>query len=248
MSLPGDMILSGKKKSVTAHFNDGSHYFSKRFDIRLRADIARELLGDVRGKTMIDIGCGDGSISLQFQSKTNSITLVDISDAMLHRAVANIRPGNSKTVSLVRSDIDTLDPENEYDIALAFGLLAHVDSVERAVKALSGLLKPGGICLVQITDAAQMVSKILSLYNLVIDKLTGSFGYARNPICAHSLKTMAGHCGLDCIDSVQYAIVLPGFISLLPDPLLYRYHKFVKNSRRLSSMGTDVVLCFRKTG
>ena len=52
--------------------------------------------------------------------------------------------------------------------------------------------------------------------------------------------------GLECVDMRQYSMLFPGFISLLPDSLLYKYHSLVRKTPMLSAMGTDFIISFKK--
>ena len=87
-----------EKKSVLktdkayTHFNNVDQYLHQGFDIKVRIEIVKELVGMPERANIIDFGCGDGSISLQFQAKSNFITLIDISENMLERAHLNICP------------------------------------------------------------------------------------------------------------------------------------------------------------
>ena len=67
---------TSKIDKAYTHFNNVDQYLRQKFDIRVRAEIVKELMGKLENIDIIDFGCGDGSISLQFQSLTNHITLV----------------------------------------------------------------------------------------------------------------------------------------------------------------------------
>jgi len=51
-------------------------YLEKRLGIRMRAHVTRRLLGEVTGSAIPDIGCGDGTLSLQYAVPGNRLTVV----------------------------------------------------------------------------------------------------------------------------------------------------------------------------
>ena len=237
---------TSKIDKAYTHFNNVDRYLRQKFDIRVRAEIVKELMGKLENIDIIDFGCGDGSISLQFQSLTNHITLVDISENMLERASLNIRPEYAHNIKTIKSDVLSFVSLKKYDVVMGLGLIAHVDSIPKTLKVMAGLLKENGVCLVQLTDSTKIVSRLLNVYNNMLDKVSGQFDYNRNRISVFQLNGLAKKHGLYCISQQQYSLVFPGFIGLMSDKLLYRYHSFVRKNAVLSSMGTDFILCFRK--
>ena len=56
--------MATKVERVRAVFEDAEWYFSRRaFDIRIRAETVQELVSLRDDARVLDIGCGDGSIS-----------------------------------------------------------------------------------------------------------------------------------------------------------------------------------------
>lgn len=239
--------MSLKTIKAYAHFNNVDRYLRQRFDIDLRSEIVNELVGSPENATILDLGCGDGSISLQFQSENNALTLVDISENMLQRARLKIQPEYHGQVELVQADVNSFSPEKKYDLILGIGLLAHVDSVKETIEKIAKLLKKNGLCLLQITDQGQAFTRILNNYNKILDKITGQFGYKRNTLSVKQLIDICNSSGLKLDKSRQYSIMFPGLTFFLPDRLLYAYHSAIKNNTVLSSMGTDFIVSFIKT-
>jgi 2-polyprenyl-3-methyl-5-hydroxy-6-metoxy-1,4-benzoquinol methylase len=56
------------KIAQTKSFFDKTHlYLHKQFGLRVRAEIARDVVGyAIKGHAVLDAGCGDGSITAQF--------------------------------------------------------------------------------------------------------------------------------------------------------------------------------------
>ena len=61
----------------------------------------------------------------------------------------------------VHDDILRFETRELYDVVLCVGVLAHVPDTEALVGRIACLLKPGGRCVLQFTDAARFLSKLL---------------------------------------------------------------------------------------
>ena len=81
--------MAPETDDVKAFFNQPHRYLHKRFGLRLRAEITQELLGPLSAVRILDIGCGDGSISLPYLFSGNSLVLLDLSESMLQLARRN---------------------------------------------------------------------------------------------------------------------------------------------------------------
>jgi len=120
------------------------------------APLSLELITQVAAATnpnathLLDIGCGAGNYSLKMLSKllNLNITLVDLSQPMLQRAVERIQPATSGEVVTHQSDIRTLSlPEAYFDIILAAAVFHHLrddDDWQNVFAKCFSALKPGG--------------------------------------------------------------------------------------------------------
>lgn len=85
---------TGKSSLVRAVFEKPQRYLTKRrFDIAIRAEIVQALVDGKKVRSVLDIGCGDGSLSLPLLSSKTKITLLDFSANMPAIARANIPQG-----------------------------------------------------------------------------------------------------------------------------------------------------------
>src|ERR1700746_1118142 len=94
---------------------------------RYPLEVAYELLGDVRGKRLLDVGCGLGENSLLFARWGARVTGVDVSGRSL--AVARQRAakfGLSDRVSFVETPVELLETASgSYDIVWCAAFLHH---------------------------------------------------------------------------------------------------------------------------
>lgn len=106
-----------------------------------------ELLGDVRGKSVLDLACGEGYYSRIFKSLgTRRVVGVDLSAKMIELA----RASESQLplgVEYVIGDAIDYQPDEPFDIVSAGYLLNYADTSERLLamcQAISRSLRPGG--------------------------------------------------------------------------------------------------------
>ena len=130
-------------------------------------EVAYEVLGDVRGKRLLDVGCGLGENSLLFARWGAQVTGVDVSGASL--AVARQRAaefGLSERVSFIESPIELLDSaQGSYDILWCAAFLHHVlDRLDEVCNVLKKLVAPQGFVLfsepVRLSRAVKLLRKL----------------------------------------------------------------------------------------
>ena len=99
---------------------------------------------------ILDIGCGAGNYTLRLLQELPivDVTLVDLSQRMLERAVARIRPVASGEVKAVQSDIRALDlGESQFDIVIAAAVFHHLRDEgewDQVFSKCHSALRPGG--------------------------------------------------------------------------------------------------------
>lgn len=101
-------------------------------------------LGNIRGKKILELGCGAGEASVYFAKKGANVVATDISSEMLNvvKKVAQKHGVSLHTKQSYSHEISFED--NTFDIVYAANLLHHVD-IESTVKEVYRILKPGGI-------------------------------------------------------------------------------------------------------
>ena len=98
-------------------------------------------LGDVSGKSAIDIGCGEGRFSRLLSTLGATVTGVDLTETFIERAKSlSAREtyvlGNAETLQGIDNDT--------YDIAVSYIVLVDLQDFRSAIKAAYGVLRPGG--------------------------------------------------------------------------------------------------------
>jgi ubiquinone/menaquinone biosynthesis C-methylase UbiE len=241
----GDIkIMSSRTDEVRRFFNETELYLKNRYGIRVRSDIVRRLVGDLKDSSVLDVGCGDGSLSLQLLLNGNRLTLVDVSEGMLSEAERRTPPNYKQRVKFINSDFLRLDEADAFDVVICVGVLAHVESVEAALGKIASLLRPGGRCVLQTTDNSKLVAKINKFCH---SRLAPSsvYGYSVNRVTVNKVKKQAALNNLRVVKEVRYSLLLPG-MGRLPEKWLYKYERVTLGYSWLSRHGTEAILLLSK--
>lgn len=102
------------------------------------------ILGDIKGKKILELGCGAGEASVYFARKGADVTAADISNGMLE-VVQKVAEKYRVSLQTKKCYSHKIDFEDEsFDIVYAANLLHHVD-IESTVVEVHRVLKKGGI-------------------------------------------------------------------------------------------------------
>ena len=106
-----------------------------------------ELLGDVRGKTVLDLACGDGFYTRRLkQAGAAAVTGVDVSEGMIELAEARERR-QPLGCRYVCADVADFEPPEPVDLVVAAYLLNYARTpgeLLRLCQVCHGALRPGG--------------------------------------------------------------------------------------------------------
>lgn len=101
-------------------------------------------LGDIRGKRLLDLGCGAGENSVYFAMKGAQCVASDYSPGMVECAL-KLAEANGVKIEGHTANAMALDfPDNSFDIVYASNLLHHLPEPEKAIQEMYRILKPGG--------------------------------------------------------------------------------------------------------
>jgi 2-polyprenyl-3-methyl-5-hydroxy-6-metoxy-1,4-benzoquinol methylase len=104
---------------------------------------ALALLGDVKGKVLLDCGCGPGHTSVMLAKRGAIVTAFDTADGQLDTA-RRLAQANGVNVTFLCKPFEELDfPDESFDVVFGTFVLHHVD-LPKASQQLARVLKPGG--------------------------------------------------------------------------------------------------------
>ena len=116
--------------------NEGYNRWAKFYDADdnplhlLEETVVNKALGDVRRKTVLDLGCGTGRQTLRLAAKGARVTGVDQSEGMLEKAKAKDTGG---AVQFLHLNLDGAFPfaDASYDLVVSFLALEHLADLGR---------------------------------------------------------------------------------------------------------------------
>ena len=106
----------------------------------------RDALGDLKGKRVLEYGCGEGWITRDLAQRGGEVCAFDISP----QAAENTRGVLTRANVLERCRVDVMPAErlvyesDSFDLAAGFAIIHHLD-LPSALKELHRVLKPGGV-------------------------------------------------------------------------------------------------------
>ncbi len=137
-----------------------------------------ELLGEVAGLAVADIGCGTGRHALRLAAAGARVTAVDFSEAMLARARAKT---GAAPIQFLQHDLAKPLPlqSNLFDRVLCCLVLDHIAALEPLFAELHRLCRPGGWVTVSVMHPAMSLRGVQARF---IDPVSGRrvspFSYA----------------------------------------------------------------------
>lgn len=230
------------------NFFDTPHYLdNSRYLIKIRSMLIKELLGNVDANNkLLDIGCGDGSLSIPLIGDTNTLTMVDLSPKMLQIVKERLSQQVRQRTILVNCPIDDFEATTPFDIILCVGVLAHVPSIESAIAKISNSLALGGKTVLEFAPNPNPWRKFFLPYFYLRELLSGSItGYSTNKVPIDTLLKIASKYGLELVQQRRYGYPVPT-MGRWTDEQLYRFTYFTLTNPFMSKIGTEHLLVFNK--
>jgi ubiquinone/menaquinone biosynthesis C-methylase UbiE len=189
--------MTSKTEQVKALFDIPEKYLRPRqYDIRIRVETVKHFTDEIIFDRVLDIGCGDGSLSLPLLPNCKHLTLLDLSAKMLELASRKIPAERSNDVELINGSFLGADLEPQsFDLILCIGVLAHVESPSAVVAEVSRLAKPGATVILEFTDSFHFWGVPIVLYQQCL-KLLRPEPYALNRLKSRQVIGFCHEYGL----------------------------------------------------
>ncbi len=101
-----------------------------------------EALGGVSGKSVIDIGCGEGRFCRLLSDLGAEVTGVDLTEALIERA---LEVGSKRETYLLGDAEDLVGvADNGFDLAVSYVVLVDLVDYRRSIREAYRVLRPGG--------------------------------------------------------------------------------------------------------
>lgn len=132
--------VSGWSKAETAANSTLAGWIDRRF-----GEYARP------GDTVLDFGCGTGTLTLRMARSVCKIYGVDVSGGMLRRAELNMKDRNTKNAEFSKiTDFNEMFPDGSFETVTSFNVLQYVENRGEYFEEFYRLLKPQGTLIVAV--------------------------------------------------------------------------------------------------
>jgi 2-polyprenyl-3-methyl-5-hydroxy-6-metoxy-1,4-benzoquinol methylase len=243
--------MTSKTEQVKSLFDIPEKYLGPRqFDIRIRVETIQQFTDTLTFDRVLDIGCGDGSISLPLLPRCNRLTLLDISPKMLELARRKIPSARLNDVDLINGDFIGTDLEPaSFDLVLCIGVLAHVDSPAAVIAKVAQLAKPGACVILEFTDSFHFWGVPVVLYQKLL-KLLRPEPYKLNRLRKRQIVDLYQQNGLSSSSLYRYGLPPVGSSKVAGQEDMYRMTRYLfgpSDKNRNRWMGNQFIYRLQKT-
>jgi SAM-dependent methyltransferase len=226
--------INSRSEHVRAVFEDSQHYLKARgVDVMFRAETVRAFAMPLEWTQLLDVGCGDGSISLQLLSPEARMTLLDLSASMAALAKENVSLKFRDNVVVRNENFMTANLDTApFDLIVTVGVMAHVDSPDAFLARIKQSLRPGGSLIIEFTDARHIVGRIGRFLGL-LKELVAPPRYQTNKFSFAEVAALFEKHHLKLVSTFRYSrIPLPGLDRILSHRLQYLLARLIFNDSR----------------
>lgn len=103
-----------------------------------------ELLGEVKGLRVLDVGCGDGELAVALSELGGEVVGVDLSPAMIEAAERRAQKSGLKVAFKVASAQKLPFRDAQFDVVVAVTVLCFVRDTAPVFQEMARVMRPGG--------------------------------------------------------------------------------------------------------
>jgi 2-polyprenyl-3-methyl-5-hydroxy-6-metoxy-1,4-benzoquinol methylase len=242
--------MASKSEQVKALFEAPEKYLGPRqYDINIRVETVQQFTGTTQFDKVLDIGCGNGAISLPLLPRCRQLTLLDLSANMLELAGSRVPVERRGDVELINANFleANLEPHS-FDLICCIGVLAHVDSPGDVIAKVSRLAKPDAIVILEFTDSYHFWGVPVVLYQKVLRFLRPE-PYKLNRLRRRQVMELCRDNGLRAAKVYRYGLPPIGSSKVLNQEQMYRATRNLfgpSDHNRNSWMGNQFIYRLQK--
>src|SRR5215475_13231400 len=123
-------------------------YLDPPADTPFAIEYAYNLLGDVRGKDVLDLGCGNGENTILLANRGAKVSGLDICDSLINLARRRMQVnGFVEGFEFFTGSAHELPfPDRSFDVVFGMAILHHLD-LEQTSREVWRVLRPGGYAI-----------------------------------------------------------------------------------------------------
>ncbi len=153
-------------------------------------EYAYHLLGDVRGKRVVDFGCGSGANSVHLALAGAALAGVDISESLIRLARQRLAANDVEQTArfVVGSAHDLPFESDSVDVVFGIAILHHLE-LPLVAREVHRILKPGGRAIFQ---EPVRNSRVIHFLRTLIPYRAPDISPFERPLTDHELQAFAG--------------------------------------------------------
>ncbi len=206
-------------------------------------EYAFHLLGDVKGKTVLDLGCGSGENLVVLVKRGAKVIAMDISPELVDLAQQRLANYGLAADLRVGSAYETGLPDESVDVVFSMALLHHLD-LPRARAEIRRILRPGGLFIMR---EPVRLSKTMALLRRAFPDQEDISDF-EHPLTKEELATVTE--GFTVVAERSFRLphmALLTKVPLLPKKLLWKNDRWLLQSFPiLTHFATGKVMLLRK--
>ena len=192
-------------------------------NIRIRTETIMALMEGVAPNRILDIGCGDGSLSIPLIQRARHVTYLDQSAAMLELVESRVGKQNPAEICYInQSFMEAELPAAGYDLVICVGILAYVSDIGPFLAKIRSAMRPGGMLILECTDAYHFVSRAVCLYRRTTGLLKTK-RFVTYPHRAAEVVAATEAQGLHLNNSFCYLYNLPILEKMVSSEMAYKW-------------------------
>jgi ubiquinone biosynthesis O-methyltransferase len=115
-----------------------------RITDEIELDLILDLIGDVSGRTVLDVGCGDGELAVELWKRGAKVTGIDVSARMIESARERALQHDADVTFKVATAQDLPFAPHAFDVVVAVTVLCFVEDAAAVLRETARVLRPGG--------------------------------------------------------------------------------------------------------
>jgi cyclopropane-fatty-acyl-phospholipid synthase len=145
-----DRVLGPRKKYSSAYWHDSTRTLAEAEEIMLALTCKRADVQD--GQTILELGCGWGSLSLWLAEKYPNATIVGVSNSRSQKVYidAQAKARGFNNLEILTANMVHFEIDRQFDRVLSIEMFEHMKNYEQLLARISRWLKPEGKLFVHI--------------------------------------------------------------------------------------------------
>lgn len=115
--------------------------------------------------SILDVGCGDGSLIAYLDDGVRRLTGIDVDESCVSRAIRE--NGGTANIGFVRGDFCDYDTDDRYDAIVFVASIHHMDMTDALTKAKALLAEHGTIIIVGLAEPSNVLDHVVEILRVL---------------------------------------------------------------------------------